>query len=96
MGKYYTIWLTGLTINNPDYAFPADPTLAITNIPVYGYPGDTHMEAPASYVGNSPQFPGLNQINFQLPPGLMGGGYAVGYPPPLTSQRRGQLSNMRI
>lgn len=68
LGQYYTIWLTGLRFvegkPNPDLA------LDLGNIPAYS-PSQTlnPVSAPIvpSFVGPSPQFPGLVQINFQLP-----------------------------
>jgi hypothetical protein len=39
---------------------------------VYGYSGTTCEGVAASFVGSSPEFPGLDQINFQMPTDLMG------------------------
>ena len=68
LGQYYTIWLTGLRLvagsANPDL------TLSLGNIPAYS---PTQVFNPVSvpltfsFVGPSPQFPGMVQINFQLP-----------------------------
>lgn len=66
LGGYYTIWLTGLGLfqnGKPPYQVQ----MLLTNVPVYGYPGDTWMYGDPLFVGPSPQFPGLYQINFQLP-----------------------------
>jgi len=64
LGQYYTIWLTGLRfvqgIPNPDVS------IVLQNIPVYGLL-PTYAPVVPSFVGASPQFPGLFQVNFQLP-----------------------------
>jgi len=69
LGDYYTIWLTGLgeIVNGA----PVDRLLyMMTNIPDspnnYNSIGYVQQFTP-SYVGMSPEFPGLYQINFQLP-----------------------------
>jgi uncharacterized protein (TIGR03437 family) len=79
LGEYYSLWLTGLgkfTNGKP----PGDLTMLITNIPVYGYPGDTYETLTPDYVGSSPDFPGLYQINIKLPKNIAEG-YPQGYPP---------------
>jgi uncharacterized protein (TIGR03437 family) len=76
LGQYYTVWMTRFVLT----ATPG-PGMNIANIPVYGYPGDTWMNVSPSYIGQSPQFPGLYQVNLQLPTSIAGGGYASGYPP---------------
>jgi hypothetical protein len=73
---------------------PADfRKLAIANlcgaeVPMFGQvpvdteaPGDTHLSAALSYVGPSPEFPGLYQVNFQLSAQIAGAGFPGGYPP---------------
>lgn len=82
LGSYYSIWLTGMgTFQNGTP--PAPVRMVITNIPVYGYPGDTWMSVNLDYVGASQQFPGLYQINFQLPPSIATSDpHWFGYPPP--------------
>lgn len=81
MGQYYTIWMTGLGNVPKDFNLgTSDLGITVTDVPVYGYTGSTYIHPPVSFVGNSPQFPGLNQINFRLPEVLMGPGVA-GYPP---------------
>jgi uncharacterized protein (TIGR03437 family) len=80
LGQYYTIWMTGLgAFNNGKIATSLG--MSITNVPVFGYKGDTSISVTPSYVGPSPQFPGLYQVNFQLPSQIAGGGYPSGYPP---------------
>jgi hypothetical protein len=37
------------------------------NVPVNGFKGDTWFVADLAYVGASAQYPGLYQVNFQLP-----------------------------
>ena len=66
VGQYYTIWLTGLGIFTNGK--PKTPVgMSFGAIPVFGYQASIAMPASPSYVGPSPQFPGLYQINFQLP-----------------------------
>jgi uncharacterized protein (TIGR03437 family) len=81
-GKYYTIWLTGLGLNAgpaPPIQFGNQLVIILQNVPVYGYPGPTYFMLAPSYVGESP-WPGLYQINFQLPLSLVTGN-STGYPP---------------
>ena len=54
-----------------------------TEVPVYGYGNTTNLFfAPVLYVGTSTQFPGLYQVNFQLPSTLVTGGPGLNpYPP---------------
>jgi uncharacterized protein (TIGR03437 family) len=65
LGQYYTIWLTGVRFvqgtPNPDVI------LSLGNIPAYGYTNPTYTPVTPSFVGPSPQFPGLVQLNLQLP-----------------------------
>jgi len=70
-GQYYTIWLTGLgafTNGKPNTSL----LMALTNIPAYAaggllLPGDSGPEiVRPSYIGVSPVYPDLYQINFQL------------------------------
>jgi hypothetical protein len=70
-GQYYTIWMTGLgtfTNGKPNTSL----SMALTNIPTYAaggrlWPGDGLPEVVyPSYVGPSPVYLGLYQINFQL------------------------------
>lgn len=70
-GQYYTIWMTGLGAFANGKPNPA-LSMALTNIPTYAaggrlLPGDGFPEiAYPSYIGASPVYPGLYQINFQL------------------------------
>ena len=81
VGRYYTLWLTGLgRITNG--RLDSDLQMRLAGIPVYGFPGDTWMWVTPSFVGYSPQFPGLYQINFQVGRSLMGVGTGpLDYPP---------------
>ncbi len=82
LGGSYSIWLTGMgTFQNGKP--PVVASMSITNIPVYGYPGDTWMSATLDYVGASSQYPGLYQINFKLPVTIATSDPNWhGYPPP--------------
>lgn len=66
LGQYYTIWMTGLGVSSSGKV-SGTIGFVISNIPVYGYPGDTWESITPSYVGPSPQYPGLDQVNFQFP-----------------------------
>jgi uncharacterized protein (TIGR03437 family) len=65
-GQQYTIWLTGLGV-----FINSTPPQPIT-IRIGGTPTNALYDVPPSYVGPSPQFPGLYQINFPWPSGMMG------------------------
>jgi hypothetical protein len=54
--------------------------LDFEGIPVYGYRGPTCESVISSYVGGSLQFPGLDQVNFQLPTDMLGTPGSL-YPP---------------
>jgi uncharacterized protein (TIGR03437 family) len=72
VGQYYTIWLTGLgQFTNGKTKSPLSMTYA--DVPVYGFKGATYFDAPVAFAGPSPQFPGLDQINFQLSPTVVDG-----------------------
>jgi uncharacterized protein (TIGR03437 family) len=71
-GRYYTIWLTGLAVGSAELNYPDSLAVHFESIPVYGYSGTTCESVGASFVGDSPQFPGLNQVNFQVPTDLLG------------------------
>jgi uncharacterized protein (TIGR03437 family) len=83
IGEYYTIWMTGLGQNPGALAnTPAGFWLGFTDVPVYGYTGSTSLlSAKPTYVGISPQYPGLYQVNFKLPDSLAGVGSYMNYPP---------------
>ena len=79
LGQYYTIWLTGLgVVQSGQLRNPV--SVGFSNIPVYGYSGDTNFAGPPDYAGRSPQFPGLYQVNFKMPTSIATGG-PNGYPP---------------
>jgi uncharacterized protein (TIGR03437 family) len=67
IGQYYTIWMTGLGafVNGK---LQTALSMKFDDVPVFGYKGSTWFTAKLSYAGPSPQFPGVYQINFQLPP----------------------------
>jgi uncharacterized protein (TIGR03437 family) len=66
-GQQYTIWLTGLGVfTNGE---PPEPI----GIKIGGTPTNAFYDVSPSYVGPSSQFPGLYQINFPWPAGMMGG-----------------------
>jgi hypothetical protein len=81
LGRYYTIWLTGLGENYAGKMAPVN--LRVANVPVYGYTDDTSFDyGNLEYVGESPQFPGLYQINFKMPTAIATGSEGnFGYPP---------------
>jgi hypothetical protein len=77
IGQYYTIWMTGL--GSFEAAKPKTPlTMSFDTVPVAPSIGtriaSTQVSAKPSYVGQSPQFPGLYQVNFQLPADVANGG----------------------
>jgi uncharacterized protein (TIGR03437 family) len=83
VGQYYTIWFTGLgAFANGKPVAPI--AMSFGSVPVFGYPAPIALPASTSYVGPSPQFPGLYQINFQLPSFVVDGkalGYGDNYSP---------------
>ena len=85
VGQYYTIWLTGLGPFAKGAPVVGPFTMDYTNVPVYGYKGSTYLPAGLSYIGRSPQFPGVYQVNFQLSTQIAGLSSTPGYPayPPL-------------
>jgi hypothetical protein len=81
IGQYYTIWMTGLPSNRPSVS------LWLANIPGYqagGIPFATEEGSPQSfapsYVGASEAFPGLFQVNFQMPKPVNGDGPPNAFP----------------
>jgi hypothetical protein len=72
VGQYYTVWLTGLgQFANGKPQAPV--AMTFTDVPVFGYKGSIGLLADLTYIGPSPQFPGLYQINFQLPSAVVDG-----------------------
>jgi hypothetical protein len=74
-GNYYVMWLTGIA----ESATVKNTMLMLVDIPTYSaggvlLPGPAYAYVFPSYVGVSPQYPGLYQINFQLaaPPNVDG------------------------
>ncbi len=81
IGKPYSLWLTGLG-RLIDGKTPLEVQMTVGGIPVYGSKDDTWMWVTPSFVGYSPQFAGLDQINFELPKNLLGAGAGtMDYPP---------------
>jgi uncharacterized protein (TIGR03437 family) len=80
LGQYYTIWMTGLGMfekGAPTVQF----TMALTDIPMFGYP-NTYEQITPTYVGAS-GFPGVYQVNFQLPMNIASGAgwdYGIRWP----------------
>src|SRR5579872_121512 len=70
LGDYYTIWLTGVDVHS-------SVKFLITDVPLYGGPG-WYIDGNPTFAGMSKQFPGLYQINFQLPISIATGSW--GYP----------------
>jgi len=72
LGQYYTLWVTGLGFNASTKQPSPRLDMEVLNIPFYDayqrkFLNPTTDWLFASFVGPSPQFPGLSQINFQLP-----------------------------
>lgn len=79
LGEAYTIWTTGFgQSQNGKLTYP--PLLLITNVPAYGYAGDTYLAGPILYAGLSPQYQGLYQLNFVLPVSIAGSSDPTRYP----------------
>jgi uncharacterized protein (TIGR03437 family) len=77
-GRYYTIWLTGLGVASGAGVLDVH----LESIPVYGYSGTTCEAVGPSFVGASPQYAGLNQVNFQMPTDLLASpSNYLNYPP---------------
>ncbi len=90
IGRFYTVWLTGM---GGDAIGPSGFWL-VFSVPVYGSTGNTTAAGGASFdtaggvtfAGPSSQFVGLYQVNFQLPPWILGTtevgpGQGSAYPP---------------
>lgn len=77
MNGAFSLWLTGLgdMVDGPPQTFG----MKVTNVPVYGYSGDTWSDAKVLWVGHAPGFAGLYQANFMFPDNLFG--IANSYPP---------------
>lgn len=82
-GQYYTVWMTGL---GPPVNGKIPISMALTNIPTYAtggrlFPGDGFPEIiTPSYLGASSVYPGLYQLNFQLPAPANSDGPANAFP----------------
>ncbi len=68
LGQYYTLWLTGVAFSAPTQ--PSPPATVLALIPAYKGSARWLTFTP-SYVGVSPVFPGLIQVNVLLPIGLV-------------------------
>jgi len=76
VGGYYTIWLTGLGNglgNTPCVGFGLNNCVGVGLVPFNppsplpaGYPTSLGGDVTPTFAGASPQFPGLQQINFQF------------------------------
>jgi hypothetical protein len=67
LGGYYTIWLTGVVYSQASQHAGLGVSISLSDVPECCDPSITTNEnIPPSYVGLT-QFPGLYQINFQLP-----------------------------
>lgn len=62
LGQYYTAWLTGMGTIAPGSVAASFPYA-----PAYGYPNPEPGILNVTYAGAVPQFPGLYQVNFQVP-----------------------------
>lgn len=67
LGQYYTAWVTGLGA----IVSGALPTPAISmtflDVPAFGYANPSYGLLKVTYGGTTGQYPGLYQINFQIP-----------------------------
>jgi hypothetical protein len=63
--------LTGVGYSTANKQAFSDLYFSLDSVPVYGYQGSTYMYITPSFVGPSPQFPGLFQINFQIDPRIV-------------------------
>ncbi|HXJ44931.1 MAG TPA: hypothetical protein VNH18_36925, partial [Bryobacteraceae bacterium] len=75
LGQYLVLWATGLG----SFAAKNGATVTMSNVPVYGFAGDTYYPIQTLYSGES-AFSGVYQINTQVPLALATGVGA--YPPP--------------
>jgi uncharacterized protein (TIGR03437 family) len=66
LGQYYTAWLTGMATIPPG-KYSQSPVQMPTLVPAYGYPRPSGGELNVTYAGPVPQYPGLYQVNFQIP-----------------------------
>jgi hypothetical protein len=70
LNQYLVAWVSGL---GPHAEKNVPATAFITNIPLYGYPGSSvYQSIVPQYIGES-SFPGLFQMNFQIPPSITQG-----------------------
>jgi uncharacterized protein (TIGR03437 family) len=92
-GDYLTLYLTGLgpkTKSYPMGAAPgADPSVETVRISVEG------VAATVTYAGSQPQFPGLDQITFQLPRYSLSPGASTGQVQ-ITATSTGQVVPYRL
>ena len=63
--EFYTAWVTGLGASTSQLV--SSVSLYFDDVPAYGFPHPESGKAKVTYVGAVPQFPGLYQINFQIP-----------------------------
>jgi uncharacterized protein (TIGR03437 family) len=79
VGGYYTIWLTGLDLNAPgELLINLQGWQPPLPIPGVGANGLTQVKP--TFAGPSPQFPGMSQVNFQIPNTITGAPYNATWP----------------
>lgn len=61
LGQYYTAWITGLG------AATSAVSMIFDDVPADGYPNPSFGTLHVTYSGAVPQYPGLYQVNFQIP-----------------------------
>jgi len=66
LGQYYTAWLTGMGTIPSGQGNQAPVQMPIL-VPAYGYPNPSGGQLNVTYAGAVPQYPGLYQVNFQIP-----------------------------
>lgn len=77
IGPTYTLWLTGMGV---DPIIKSDVSMGIS-VPAYGYSGEANAGLIVDFAGPSPQYVGLYQINFHIPPSILGTTGPTAYPP---------------
>lgn len=77
LGSFYTIWLTGLgyfsTVSTASSVYPNGEPPGMVEVYLSNFPATNSAAgttAGATYIGPSPVYLGLDQINFQLPANL--------------------------
>jgi uncharacterized protein (TIGR03437 family) len=85
VGGSYTMWLTGVNFSEPAWILIYTPSELVVGVGGWQPPLPTptaYAEVGAAtkptFAGPSPQFPGLSQINFQIPTTITGGAWPCG------------------